>query len=125
MPRHRHELPQSRGSPFLTDGGIETTLIFHYGLELPSFAAFTLLDTSAGQAALNRYFSTYADLARRLRLGLVLESPTWRASPDWATPLGYSSDRPADPPGEGRVRALPPMRCPAQWPRRTKDCECL
>jgi homocysteine S-methyltransferase len=93
MPRHRHELPQSRGSPFLTDGGIETTLIFHYGLELPSFAAFTLLDTSAGQAALHRYFSTYADLARRLRLGLVLESPTWRASPDWATPLGYSSDR--------------------------------
>ena len=92
MPRHRHDLPPSRGQPFLTDGGIETTLIFHYGLELPSFAAFTLLDTSAGQAALHRYFSTYADLARRLRLGLVLESPTWRASPDWAAPLGYSPD---------------------------------
>jgi homocysteine S-methyltransferase len=93
MPRHRHELPQVRESPFLTDGGIETTLIFHYGLELPSFAAFTLLDTSAGQAALYRYFSTYVDLARRLRLGLVLESPTWRASLDWAVPLGYSPDR--------------------------------
>ncbi len=93
MPRHRHDLPQSRGTPLLTDGGIETTLIFHYGLELPSFAAFTLLDTSAGQAALHRYFSTYTDLARRLRLGLVLESPTWRASPDWGAPLGYSSDR--------------------------------
>ena len=49
MPRHRHDLPQSRGTPLLTDGGIETTLIFHYGLELPSFAAFTLLDTSAGR----------------------------------------------------------------------------
>ena len=93
MPRHRHDLPQSRGTPFLTDGGIETTLIFHYGLELPSFAAFTLLDTSAGQAALHRYFTTYTDLARRLQLGLVLESPTWRASPDWAAPLGYSADR--------------------------------
>jgi homocysteine S-methyltransferase len=93
MPRHRHELPPSRGSPFLTDGGIETTLIFHYGLDLPSFAAFLLLDTSAGQAALHRYFSTYADLARRLRLGLVLESPTWRASLGWAAPLGYSPDR--------------------------------
>jgi homocysteine S-methyltransferase len=93
MPRHRHELPQVRGSPFLTDGGIETTLIFHYRLELPSFAAFTLLDTSAGQAALYRYFSTYVDLARRLRLGLVLESPTWRASLDWAAALGYSPDR--------------------------------
>ena len=92
MPRHRNELPQFRG-PFLTDGGIETTLIFHYGIELPSFAAFTLLDTSAGQAALHRYFSTYVDLARRLRLGLVLESPTWRASADWAAPLGYTPDR--------------------------------
>ena len=93
MPRHRHDLPQTRGVPFLTDGGIETTLIFHYGLELPSFAAFTLLDTSAGQAALQRYFSTYVDLARRLRLGVVLESPTWRASPDWGAPLGYSAER--------------------------------
>jgi S-methylmethionine-dependent homocysteine/selenocysteine methylase len=93
MPRYRTELPQSRMQPFLTDGGIETTLIFHYGLELPAFAAFPLLDTASGQAALHRYFSTYADLARRLKLGLVLESPTWRASSDWAAKLGYSLDR--------------------------------
>lgn len=93
MPRYRMELPQSLRHRFLTDGGIETTLIFHYGLELPAFAAFTLLDTASGQAALHRYFSTYADLARRLKVGLVLESPTWRASSDWAATLGYSRDR--------------------------------
>ena len=93
MPRYRGELPQSRMHPFLTDGGIETTLIFDYGLELPAFAAFPLLDTASGQAALHRYFSTYADLARRLKLGLVLECPTWRASSDWAAKLGYSLDR--------------------------------
>ncbi len=96
MPRYRAALPQSQGSIFLTDGGIETTLIFQYGLELPDFAAFTLLDSSAGQAALYRYFATYADLARRLKLGLVLESPTWRANPDWGFKLGYSADRLSD-----------------------------
>jgi S-methylmethionine-dependent homocysteine/selenocysteine methylase len=74
----------------VTDGGIETTLIFHYGLELPAFAAFTLLDTAQGRAALQRYFSTYTDLAQHLGLGLVLESPTWRANPDWGAQLGYS-----------------------------------
>lgn len=93
MPRHRTDLPQSKGATFLTDGGIETTLIFHYGIDLPSFAAFTLLESPTGQAALYRYFSSYADLAQRLKLGLVLESPTWRANPDWAAKLGYSPDR--------------------------------
>ncbi|MFI5210070.1 MAG: homocysteine S-methyltransferase family protein [Gemmatimonadales bacterium] len=82
-------MPPCDGAPFLTDGGIETTLIFHYGLDLPAFASFPLLDSGPGQAALRRYFQTYTDLARRLRLGLVLESPTWRASPSWAAQLGY------------------------------------
>ena len=40
---HRERLPQLDGGLFLTDGGIETTLIFHHGLELPLFAAFDLL----------------------------------------------------------------------------------
>jgi hypothetical protein len=40
MAHYRNALPQSAGGLFLTDGGIETTLIFHEGLELPDFAAF-------------------------------------------------------------------------------------
>ncbi|NIS67249.1 MAG: homocysteine methyltransferase, partial [Gemmatimonadales bacterium] len=40
MTRYRHELPQLQGGLFVTDGGLETTLIFHDGLELPYFAAF-------------------------------------------------------------------------------------
>ena len=43
MTRYRNALPQLDGGLFLTDGGIETTLIFHDGLELPDFAAFHLL----------------------------------------------------------------------------------
>lgn len=87
---HREHLPQLDGGLFLTDGGIETTLIFHEGLDLPLFAAFDLLKDGDGTEALRRYYEAYAELAREHRVGFVLESPTWRASPRWARELGYS-----------------------------------
>jgi homocysteine S-methyltransferase len=92
MATFRHSLPQLHGDFFLTDGGIETTLIFLEGLELPDFAAFTLLKTQEGRAVLHKYFRTYAHLAQRLGTGLVLESATWRASADWGSRLGYSAN---------------------------------
>lgn len=92
MSRYRNALPQLGGDLFLTDGGIETTLIFHEGLELPHFAAFHLLKTPEGRAALRGYFSVYADLARRFDAGLILESPTWRSNPDWGARLGYTAE---------------------------------
>jgi S-methylmethionine-dependent homocysteine/selenocysteine methylase len=88
--RYRNALPQLDGGLFLTDGGIETTLIFHDGLELPDFAAFHLLRKPDGEAALRRYFRSYAEIAERFGAGLILESATWRASADWAAKLGYS-----------------------------------
>ncbi|HNB28149.1 MAG TPA: homocysteine S-methyltransferase family protein [Alphaproteobacteria bacterium] len=84
-------LPQLEGGLFLTDGGIETTLIFHDGIELPHFAAFVLLRAARGRAALRRYYTTHAGIARAQRLGFILESPTWRASADWGARLGYSA----------------------------------
>ena len=96
MAPFRKPLPQLGGDFFLTDAGIETTLIFLEGLELPDFAAFVLLQRKEGEAALRRYFRTYAGLARRFRTGLILESATWRASPDWGTKLGYSAKELAD-----------------------------
>ena len=77
---------------FLTDGGIETTLIFHQGLELPHFAAFVLLRTPQGRAELARYFAPYVEIAQRDRRGLVLESATWRSNPDWGAKLGYYAE---------------------------------
>ena len=88
--RYRDQLPQLDGSLFLTDGGIETTLIFHEGLDLPAFAAFDLLKDDEGTAALRRYFEPFVELAAERGLGFVLESPTWRASPRWAEEIGYS-----------------------------------
>lgn len=96
MARYRDALPQLHGRLFLTDGGLETTLIFHDGLDLPFFAAIHALESPEGRAALRRYYETYAELAARLGAGLILEAPTWRGSPDWGDRLGYSPARLAE-----------------------------
>ena len=91
--KYRHHLPQLDDDRlFLTDGGLETVLIFHEGIDLPSFAAFDLLKDEQGTETLRRYYAPYAELARELGAGFVLESPTWRASLGWAPDLGYSVD---------------------------------
>lgn len=88
---HRHRLPQlDAGRPFLTDGGLETTLIFHRGLDLPCFAAFDLLRDDRGREELRAYFAPYLALARERGVGFVLDTATWRANPDWGRRLGYS-----------------------------------
>jgi S-methylmethionine-dependent homocysteine/selenocysteine methylase len=88
---YRDRLPQLDGQLFLTDGGIETVLIFHEGLELPAFAAFDLLKDDAGTETLRRYYAPFASLAAERGLGFVAESPTWRASPRWASEIGYGA----------------------------------
>src|SRR5262245_5428947 len=90
MTSFRAHLPQLDGGLFLTDGGIETCLIFHDGLDLLYFAAFDLLRRAGGRRALKAYYERYIKVAREIGAGFVLESPTWRASPDWAAKLGYS-----------------------------------
>jgi homocysteine S-methyltransferase len=82
-------LPQLHGTKFVTDGGMETDLIFHHGVDLPDFAAFPLLDTAGGRGLLTRYYDGYATIAQQASAGLMLEAPTWRANPDWGARLGY------------------------------------
>ena len=72
---------------FLTDAGLETDMVFNRGFDLPCFSSVTLLQTAQGRRELAAYFRGFLDLAARLRTGCVLESATWRASPDWAEPL--------------------------------------
>jgi S-methylmethionine-dependent homocysteine/selenocysteine methylase len=85
-------LPQLKGDLFLTDGGLETTLVFHRGFDLPEFAAFVLLKDEEGTEEIRRYYESYLELAREHDAGFVLESPTWRASPRWADEIGYSPE---------------------------------
>ena len=89
MAKYRYALPQMQGGIFLSDGGMETTLIFHEGLELPHFASFVLLATEAGRAHLTSYYEKYLTVAQGRGVGFVLDSATWRANPDWAEKLGY------------------------------------
>ena len=74
MPKYRKALPQMDGGIFLSDGGMETTLIFHDGLELPHFASFVLLDTDAGRQSLKGYYEKYLAIARDSGVGFVLDS---------------------------------------------------
>ena len=90
MTKYRTNLPQCSDKLFLTDGGIETTLIFQDGFELPYFGAFTLLASDKGRAALRNYYRRHAAIAVKKGMGFILESPTWRASADWGAKLGYS-----------------------------------
>lgn len=85
-------LPHHTDRLFITDGGLETTLVFHEKIDLPCFAAFTLLKTGDGRALLDRYYRTYLNLALQYGTGFILESPTWRANPAWASQLGYSAE---------------------------------
>ena len=92
MSKYRDRLPQLSGKPFLSDGGLETTLIFQEGLELPCFAAFTLLGSAEGRAHLSRYFERHLEIARRRAMGFILDTPTWRASAGWGRKLGISPE---------------------------------
>ena len=90
MAKYRNALPQVAGGMFLTDGGLETDLIFHEGFEMPLFASFPLLETEAGRTALRNYYLRFAQVATEAQVGFILEAATWRASRDWAVQLGYS-----------------------------------
>ncbi len=96
MAKYRTALPQLGDQLFLTDGGLETTLIFHDGLTLPHFASFDLMKDEDGRRRLRDYYDRYVRLATARGLGFVLETVTWRANPDWAAKLGYDLDRLAD-----------------------------
>ena len=90
MSRYRSQLPQQSGGLFVTDGGLETDLIFHDGYQLPQNAAYVLLEEAAGTERLTRYFEDYLTIADEYGMGVVLETATWRANPDWAAKIGTS-----------------------------------
>jgi S-methylmethionine-dependent homocysteine/selenocysteine methylase len=81
---------------YVTDGGLETDLIFNRGIELPEFAAFVVLDDPAGKQALIDYHQDYFEVARGHGAGYILDTPTWRANRDWGERLGYNRARLAD-----------------------------
>lgn len=92
MSKYRNDLPQLSNRLFMTDGGLETTLIFHEGLDLPCFASFPVIRNANGRELIASYYRRYMGIARKAKMGFILESPTWRASRDWGAKLGYSQE---------------------------------
>ncbi len=90
--KYRKSLPQLEGKQMITDGGLETTLIFQEGIELPLFAAFKALETDQGMAAMDAYMARFAQMALREKRGFLMDTPTWRASSRWAVDLGMSKE---------------------------------
>ncbi|HYN33323.1 MAG TPA: homocysteine S-methyltransferase family protein, partial [Ilumatobacteraceae bacterium] len=72
------------------------SLIFQQGVELVDFAAFTLLDGDEGRQALRNYYDPYFELAASIGTGIVIDTPTWRASLDWGARQGYDTEAMAD-----------------------------
>ena len=96
MAKYRTNLPQNSNHIFLSDGGLETTMMFDDRFDLPFGEVFVLLDSSEGMRALRDYFRRYAGMARAAGFGFVLESPTWRANRDWGARVGYGENELAD-----------------------------
>jgi len=90
---YRTNLPIMSGDQFITDGGINTTLIHRHGIDFPLFASFVLMDSPDGQEKFKEYYVEYLELARKYGRGLVLDTPTWRANPEWGEKLGYDMQR--------------------------------
>ena len=93
MAKYRKALPQLIESTYLTDGGLETTLIFKHGIDLPYFASFGLLMKEEGRKVLQEYYLDYINISKPKCKGFILEAPTWRANPDWIEKMGYSFDQ--------------------------------
>lgn len=90
MTKYRFDLPQHSGKLCITDGGLETEFVFNKQVDLPEFASYDLLRSEQGYSALYDYFSVYAKMAHHYEVGLILETPSWRANPDWGHKIGDS-----------------------------------
>lgn len=92
MKKTKNTLPNESEDLFLTDGGLETTLVFLEGFDLPYFAAFDILKDQKGYDSMKNYYSRYLKIAEKYKTNFILESPTWRANPEWIEKIGYSKD---------------------------------
>ena len=101
---------QQPGLNYLTEGGQETEIMYKYGYDLPHFAMFPLLDNPRAVTELRGMYGRYLDTAARHGFGVVVGGLDYRASPDWGSLLGYSSQSLA----EMQLRAIDFLREVAQ-----------
>jgi homocysteine S-methyltransferase len=81
---------------FLTDGGLETAMIYDHAIDLPMFASFALLESVRGLDAMTRYFDGFLRIAAREHRGFVLDTATWRSGMHWGAAMGRSAAEMSD-----------------------------
>ena len=84
--------PAAEGRLYLTEGGIETEIMYKDGFELPQFAMFPLLDDPAALEAMKGIWRRMLGVAADAGFCVVLNGLDYRASPDWGKLLGYSDE---------------------------------
>ena len=85
--------PRIENLVYLTEGGVETEVMYKWGFELPEFAMFPLLDNPEAHIVITAMYRRYLDVAAEFGVGFIMGSHDYRASPDWAEKLGYNSQQ--------------------------------
>ena len=88
--------PREAGRLYLTEGGIETEIMYKWGHELPHFAMFTLLDDADATEDMKGIWRRYLQVAAETGFSAVMTGLDYRASPDWGALLGYTPEELAD-----------------------------
>jgi len=87
------KFPERReGVDYLTEGGIETEILYRWGYELPKFAMYPLLADPSAVDVLRGMYRRYLDVACEYGFAALVGGLDYRASPDWGAALGYSSE---------------------------------
>jgi S-methylmethionine-dependent homocysteine/selenocysteine methylase len=79
----------SRGVLVLTDGGIETRIVYESDVDLPEpLESAGLLEDPAGEEVLRDIYRSYLVAARERGLPVIIGTPTFRASPRYVAAAG-------------------------------------
>lgn len=93
------EVEIQEGASILTDGGIETRIMFEMGVPLPPHIQVAgLVRDPIGGPVLRRIYESYVAAARSFGLPVIIGTPTFRASPNFARQAGLD--------GAGATRRL-------------------
>lgn len=82
---------QEPGRYYITEGGIETEIMYKWGFEMPHFAMFPLLDNPKAAEAIRGMYRRYLDVVAKYGHNALIGGFDYRASPDWGALLGYSA----------------------------------
>jgi len=91
MSENARFLEKQDGRFYLTEGGIETDVMYKYGFELPEFAMFTLLENPKAVKVMRGMYQRYLDVVAKHNLCALMSGTDYRASLDWGDKLGYSA----------------------------------